>query len=716
MMKKGVLISILCLILLSGFSLLVKPNISFADHDRFHTLEQDLEAGRITEADYNKLYQEEVRLQRLQNDIDYLRRQLQDPSLTPERRQELEAQLASKQQEIRLGGRAQDKNKQTALAAAAGKCGIWTFWNCVPELISAVGEFFKQIFGLVLWLVGQFFDKSVEYSVTSFSTLANSDSIKIGWKTLRDVANLFFIFILLYAAIGMILQLPSVNGRRILVSVIIVALLINFSAFFTRIVIDASNVAATQFYNAVSKSETARIGVGEGQLEISGIAATFMNALPIHSVLATAPGRGIINAIGLSFGAVIMMLVAIFIFLAAAILFVVRTVTLLFLIILSPFAFLMYAFPNQQGLYNKWWDTLLKQAFFAPLYLLMVWVTIKFLKGGALEQILAQEGSSPVLITLNFLIAIGFMFGALIIAKSLGAKGASAAMKGAGALTGAAVGAVGWGTKKGLSNLWKARTAEGRAELKEKGKETWAKTRTTLKDLKTSPLKTMGRGIQLAEKKLPLGKQAGEFVRQPLKTTAEGLAAVTKEYGIPGILGRTKDEEAEARKKAREEKEAAREKELQAYGDELRSKTLTNARAAEIMGKMKSKEIAKLDKAALKNPAVIHSLNTEDLKVMNREGVDREVMKEIYANIVGREGKGQVGDRDYVQPIKADLDHPAYKYVSGNPFGRRGGIATPAENTSSEPAEPRPQVSAIVAPAPKPPPASSKPEKPKFEI
>ena len=198
--------------------------------------------------------------------------------------------------------------------------------------------------------------------------------------------------------------------------------------------------------------------------------------------------------------------------------------------------------------------------------------------------------------------------------------------------------------------------------------------------------------------------------------SAEGLAAVTKEYGIPGILGRTKDEEAEARKKAREEKEAAREKELQAYGDELRSKTLTNARAAEIMGKMKSKEIAKLDKAALKNPAVIHSLNTEDLKVMNREGVDREVMKEIYANIVGREGKGQVGDRDYVQPIKADLDHPAYKYVSGNPFGRRGGIATPAENTSSEPAEPRPQVSAIVAPAPKPPPASSKPEKPKFEI
>ncbi|MBI4135960.1 MAG: type IV secretion system protein, partial [Candidatus Vogelbacteria bacterium] len=371
----------------------------------------------------------EVRLQRLQTDIDYIRRQLQDPSLTPERRQELEAQLASKQQEIRSGGRTQDANKQAALAAATGKCGWTTFWNCVPELISAVGEFFKQIFGLGLWLAGKFFDKSAEYSITTFSTLANSASVQIGWKTLRDLANLFFIFILLYAAIGMILQLPSINGKRILVTVIVIALLINFSAFFTRIVIDASNVAAAQFYNAVSKSETARIGVGEGQLEISGISATFMNALPIQSVLASAPGRGIINAIGLSFGAVIMMLVAIFVFLTAAILFVVRTVTLLFVIILSPLAFLMYAFPNQKGLFDKWLDTLLKQAFFAPLYLLMVWVTIKFLKGGALEQILAQGDASPVLITLNFLVAIGFMLGALIIAKSLGAKGASAAVR-----------------------------------------------------------------------------------------------------------------------------------------------------------------------------------------------------------------------------------------------------------------------------------------------
>lgn len=692
-------------VLVLGFLLVAIPNTSFAD--RFDDLNQLLEEGKISEQDYNRLYQEEQRAQRLQNDIDYIKRQLQDPNLTPEQKQELEAQLASKRQEIRTLGRTIDEHTQTAQEKpATGKC--FSLWNfsleaCVEGVISAVGEFLKQIFGLVLWLAGKFFDKSVEYSVASFSTLADSDSIKIGWKTLRDVANLFFIFILLYAAIGMILQLPSVNGKRILVSVIVVALLINFSAFFTRLVIDASNVAANQFYNAVSKSETARIGVGEGQLTVTGISATFMNALPIHSVLAGTPGRTIINSVGISFGAVIMMLVAIFIFLAAAILFVIRTVTLLFVIILSPLAFLMYAFPNQKGLFDKWLDTLLKQAFFAPLYLLMVWVTIKFLKGGALQAILAQEGSSPVLITLNFLIAIGFMFGAIIIAKSLGAKGASAAMKGAGALTGAATGMVGGATKYGLRKL-----GAGAGWVGGKVGQKAPRVASTLKTISGG----VGKTVKAVEKAVPgvsvVRKGITEIIKSPLKATAEGLAKVTKDYGVGGILGRTKDEEADARKKEREEKEAAREKELKSYAEELKNKTLTKERAAEILGKMKSKEISKLDKAALKNPSVIHNLNSEDLKAMNREGVDREVMKEIYANIVGR---GKLGDKDY---LPSDENHPAYKYAAANPFGRRGGIATPPTDTSSQPetppkpTEPRPQVPAIVAPV--------KPEKPRFEI
>lgn len=572
----------------------------------------------------------------------------------------------------------QYERNRAASAGEAESCGWFDIPCWIRSAISYIGQFFTEIFGVVLWLVGLAFDLSVKISITDLATYADSGGVRVAWSTLRDLANVFFIFILLYIAIGMILQLPSINGRRMLVSVIIIALLINFSAFFARLVIDASNVAAVQFFNTLSNSsETSRL------FGYKGISATFMNALPMAKAIANTGGT-FINTTAIAFGNVIMILVAIFVFLTATILFVVRTVTLIMLIILSPLAFLMYAFPNQKGLFDKWWDTLLKQAFFAPLFLIMVYVTVLILQSDSLAQILQTSENAGLTIALHFMITIGFMFGAIIIAKSLGAKGASAAMKGAGALTGAAAGAVGWGTKKGLANLWKARTAEGRAELKAKGKETWAKTLTTLKDLKTSPLKTTAKGIQLAEKKLPLGKQVGEFVRQPLKTTAEGLAAVTKEYGIPGILGRTKDEEREWQKKQKEEKETRRRQELKEYNDKLeRMSEKDVAGAAEIMGKMKSKEIAGLNKKAQLNPATIFNYTEDDLEAMNREGVDTEVMGKIY------------------EEIRNDPQHRAFDYVMKSPSrASRRGAPTPPAAPSSPPSQ-------LPPPPPAPPPPSS---------
>ncbi|MEK7208678.1 MAG: hypothetical protein AAB677_00255 [Patescibacteria group bacterium] len=700
MIKKKIIITALFLTALSGFSFLVKPSISFAN--RFDDLLRDFNEGRLSTEDYNRLYKEEERLQRIENEIrisetqiNLRRNLLQDPTLTPERKKEIEAEIArfeaeiiAKRQELKPAGIKQDADRKVSTKTEIESCSRLKFdipcW--IRSGISFIGGFFKHIFGVVLWLVGSLFDASVSYSILDFKNVA-SESITVAWTVLRDLANVFFIFILLYIAIGMILQLQNINGRRMLVSVIIVALLINFSAFFTRIVIDASNVVAAQFYNAISKKDTAT--VFGTNIAIGGISASFMNALPLGTAIAAEGGTGqffsrlgtaFVNSTAASFGVVIMMLVTIFVFLVATILFAIRTVTLIFLIILSPLAFLMYAFPNQEGLFKKWWSTLFNQAFFAPLYLIMVYVTLLFLKSGVLSKISAQSASG-VEITLHFMIAIGFMFGAIIIAKSLGAKGAAAAMKGAGALTGAAAGAVGWGTKKGLSAAWKSRTAEGREQMAAARKEFYGKVGTTFKDFKAAPFKTttkgITKGVELAEKKLPLGKQVGEFIRRPLKTTAEGLAAVTKDYGVSGVLGRTKDEEAEKRKKDKEEKELAREKELREYAEKLESIVLTKEEAAKILEKMKPKEIAKLSKKALKNPIVIHNLNPEDLKAMNREGVDREVMKEIYANIVGREGKGREGDKDYIKPIEPDQNHPAYKYVSANPFGRRGGIAVP---------------------------------------
>ena len=73
------------------------------------------------------------------------------------------------------------------------------------------------------------------------------------WVVVRDLSNIFFIFILLYIAFQTILGLGGHGGgpKKMIAQVIIMALLINFSMFFTKVIIDSSNILALIFYNKI---------------------------------------------------------------------------------------------------------------------------------------------------------------------------------------------------------------------------------------------------------------------------------------------------------------------------------------------------------------------------------------------------------------------------------------------------------------------------------
>ena len=75
--------------------------------------------------------------------------------------------------------------------------------------------------------------------------------IKDGWTLVRDLLNLVFIFILLFAAISTILQYGGFEIKKVLPSLIVVALLVNFSMMIAKMVIDASHIFAWEFYNQI---------------------------------------------------------------------------------------------------------------------------------------------------------------------------------------------------------------------------------------------------------------------------------------------------------------------------------------------------------------------------------------------------------------------------------------------------------------------------------
>ncbi|MEK7610281.1 MAG: hypothetical protein AAB468_00820 [Patescibacteria group bacterium] len=277
----------------------------------------------------------------------------------------------------------------------------------------------------ILWLTGQFlklagwgFDASLNFAVVNFDQYANGPGVTETWRALRDISNLFFIFIILYIAIRMILNIGG-GEKKLLVNVIVIALLINFSGVIAKEAIRITNLASKQIYSQI---------IGRDQNnpnKTKGLTDMFMARLDLQEQFANSGGSPA-QALAATSGATIMILLAVFVFAVGAILLLKRGIILIALIILSPLAFLSYAAPGLNKYFDQWKDKLFSQSIYAPLYLLCVYFTL-YLLGSNTLTVLAENDSGVFAVSIYFAIAIAMMLGSLIIANSLGEKMAGTA-------------------------------------------------------------------------------------------------------------------------------------------------------------------------------------------------------------------------------------------------------------------------------------------------
>ncbi len=305
---------------------------------------------------------------------------------------------------------------------AEAACGIlgWKLLDCVAQGVSFI---IVPILGAIVRLAGEILNYSITWTLNLSDFVAKVPAIGLAWKTIRDFATMTFIFLILYQAISMILGLEGL-GKKFIVNVVIAGLLINFSLFFTNVIIDASNIVTMQFYNGITSTG-----------DISGV---FMQQLNMQSMLdKTAAASKAVgnqdnggNSLTVLVMGSILMLVAAFTFFAAALLFLVRSATLILLMALSPFAYIGNVLPNTgQGaasLSKKWWPTLLSQCTFAPVFLLLVYIGMKILASPGFTSAIhnANGKDSLVAIIFNFVIVIMFFLFALIVGKESGTWGA----------------------------------------------------------------------------------------------------------------------------------------------------------------------------------------------------------------------------------------------------------------------------------------------------
>src|SRR3989338_2549351 len=192
-----------------------------------------------------------------------------------------------------------------------------------------------------LFLAGKILDISMYFTLNMSKLLDKIPVVDIGWKIFRDLANIFFIFILLWIAIGIILGINSGKNKEILVHLIAVALLMNFSLFITKTVIDASNIVALHFYGLIINNTNP-----SAFLPDHSFSGAFMEGLQIQTLYNEAGSEAgyaaYATGAALNMGKIILMsifggalmLVAAYVFIVAAVLMLVRGILLIFLILL----------------------------------------------------------------------------------------------------------------------------------------------------------------------------------------------------------------------------------------------------------------------------------------------------------------------------------------------------------------------------------------------
>lgn len=324
-------------------------------------------------------------------------------------------------------------------------------------LISGTAFLLLTLSGLLLGVAGVVFNWVVIRTVFQFALyFGTSSSMLVAWGVLRDIANIALLFGFIFMGIATILNTQGMEGytaKKALPRLIIFAVLLNFSLFATQAVIDVSNGFSSVFASYAQErcdTTTSTAGGASGQTNERcsniGISGKIISAAGLSRIFPSGFSESFDKPYTYAVMLIILSLlvtVAAMVLFAAAIMLVIRVVVLSLLMVTSPIGFAGMAIPALQGIAKDWWHKLINQAFFAPLYLLMLFISLKLVDGlqegntsiaDALMGNTASAGNSVTTaattagnmqVIVVFIIVIGFMVAALMVAQKMGAYGAS---------------------------------------------------------------------------------------------------------------------------------------------------------------------------------------------------------------------------------------------------------------------------------------------------
>ncbi|MCX6784883.1 MAG: hypothetical protein NTV81_03025 [Candidatus Komeilibacteria bacterium] len=332
-------------------------------------------------------------------------------------------------------------------------------------LLNVLLTLVKVVAKILLWFIG------ILSGLFSYNDFGNMEAIQVAWPLVRDLANIFFVVILLYIGFCTILRISSYEYKGKLLKFILMVLLINFSKTIFLFAIDASQVIMLTFVAAFREALVVNLVSGFGLTQVLAVSAS-NDGIQFGEIIISL------------FLAFIMMLVALGTMIAYAAVLIQRIITLWILLILSPLPFLLSIAPSGAKYSGMIWSKFGKELSTGIALGFFMWLAMTILSYGAAKQISSvgsqgtiAEGSDVSSETLfGYVICIALLWIGLSSAKSAGGFAGGIAGKVSGTLTkmgkGALVGAAGIGGAVSLRSL-AGGVKNWRDQRKAASKEKW---------------------------------------------------------------------------------------------------------------------------------------------------------------------------------------------------------------------------------------------------
>lgn len=275
------------------------------------------------------------------------------------------------------------------------KLADFDFFCYLVKFTVYITTFVPNVIATVSGLLSDFFLKfAMDPKMYGLSYTEGLGSMIYGaWSIVRDFANIGFIFALFVAAFMLILNKNQINNvqfepKRVVVRVVIMALLVNFSLMFCRVIIQSADVFSHILYNKIVvdvKGETAISTflkeAGVKSVSFGLVTNTNPQQLFMNQGVSKDDSGSYTEYLAIGFITFFIYLIYIYLFVSMMLLWMGRIFGAWIAMILSPIAFVSWAIPfiedDKHIGFTNWLQNFVKLAFMVPIYLFFVYIAIE---------------------------------------------------------------------------------------------------------------------------------------------------------------------------------------------------------------------------------------------------------------------------------------------------------------------------------------------------